>query len=520
MRHILIALSLANLLFLRAWEKSRFGGFLNDFKPDEPSIAACVLLTAALLFAGWWLTRKSARGALIAKIVFLLLLLLPINSLRLFYQQALVDLYGNKYWWVTLLALAGFLCPIVIAGFRRRLGMRFLVRYGIVWVLLLAPFLIFTLGGVVLYEYRVMQAGRPMAATSQQQSKRKGSRVVWVIFDEMDNRVAFKERPASVSLPEFDRFRAEGFVAAEAYPPGNQTGQSVPALLNGSRVENQTPHSETRLSLWDEKSGQEVIWNRSMTIFAETAQEHIKTGLAGAYFPYCSILGISIDRCRDFRSFRANGSFPRRMRRAVLLALDAVPFTYRLWLRERQSKKEIEQWEYATEEGTQMASDPSLDFVYIHLPIPHPPGIYDRRAGRLDPGPGHSYLDNLALADVCLARIRRGMEQAGVWDTSTLIVTSDHWWRTYLWRGTVVWTAEDSQIAGTGAPEETVPYTVKLAGAKDGFTYTRAFNTVITRKLVMTVLNQGIGSNAELAQWLDQNAVGPVKPKLQLIETR
>lgn len=520
MRDLLIALSLANLLFLRAWEKSRFGGFLNDFKPDDPSIAVCVVLTAALLFAGWRLARKSARGAFIAKIAFLLVMLLPINSLRLFYQQGIVDLYSNKYWWVALLALAGFLVPIVIAGFRRQLGMKFLVRYGVVWLLLLAPFLVFTLGGLALYEYRVRQAGRPIVTTSQQPSKRKGSRVVWIIFDELDNRLAFKERPASLSLPEFDRFRAESFVAAEAYPPGNQTGQSVPALLNGRRVENQTPYSETRLALWDEGSQKEVIWNRSMTIFAETAQERITTGLAGVYFPYCSILGGSIDRCRDFRSFRASGSFPRRMRRAVLLALDAVPLTYRLWLRERQSKKEIEQYEYASGEGTQMASDPSLDFVYIHLPLPHPPGLYDRRTGRLDSGGGHSYLDNLALSDVCFARIRRGMEQAGVWDMSTVIVTSDHWWRTYLWRDTAAWTAEDSQIAGNRAPEETVPFTVKLAGAKDAFTYTRAFNTVITRKLVMTVLKQGIGSNAELAHWLDQNAVGPVKPKLQLIETQ
>ena len=36
-------------------------------------------------------------------------------------------------------------------------------------------------------------------------------RVVWLIFDELDERVAFAARPANLSLPEFDRLRAAGY---------------------------------------------------------------------------------------------------------------------------------------------------------------------------------------------------------------------------------------------------------------------------------------------------------------------
>ena len=53
--------------------------------------------------------------------------------------------------------------------------------------------------------------------------------------------------------------------------------------------------------------------------------------------------------------------------------------------------------------------DQSIGFVFIHLPVPHPPGIYDRR-------PGHqrvtgTYIDNLALADRTLAELMEYSER-------------------------------------------------------------------------------------------------------------
>ena len=49
--------------------------------------------------------------------------------------------------------------------------------------------------------------------------------------------------------------------------------------------------------------------------------------------------------------------------------------------------------------------DQSIDFVFIHLPVPHPPGIYDRRAGHQRPT--GTYIDNLALADRTLGDLMR-----------------------------------------------------------------------------------------------------------------
>src|SRR6185369_2924008 len=115
-------------------------------------------------------------------------------------------------------------------------------------------------------------------------------------------------------------------------------------------------------------------------------------------------------------------------------ALDAVPFLYRLWLKETKRRDEISQYQYTVQQASHLAADQSFDFVYIHLPIPHPPPIYDRRAGQFAETGEHSYIDNLALADRALGEVRRAMEQSGAWENTNVIVTSDHWWRTWLWR--------------------------------------------------------------------------------------
>jgi hypothetical protein len=517
MRDLLIALSLANLLFLRAWEKSRVGAFLDDFKPDGLSIAFCVLVTGVLLWLAWRLVRSSPRLAVLAKAVFVVLLLVPLNALRLYYDQSFVPIYSDKYRWVAWIILGLLALPIIIAAFRHRLRLQFLARYGITLILILAPFMIFTLGRALFDSYRITRAGQREARSEtntagrdQQASNSKRSRVVWIIFDELDDRIAFKERPASLSLPEFDRFRTETLVAAAAHPPGAQTGQSIPALLNGSLVHNEVPRGDTALAIWNEDPNQAVIWTSSMTIFAETSADGIRTGVDGVYFPYCTILGRSVSDCRDFRSFRSGEAFLKRVRRSLVLALDAIPFSYRLWLRESQWRNSIEEYQFAVREGKSLAADASLDLVYIHFPIPHPPAIYDRKSGRLDVASRHSYLDNLALVDVAFGELRRAMEQSGVWEKSTVIVTSDHWWRTYFWKDGPFWGPEDQSTFGGRRPDELVPFMVKLSGSHEKLQYDRPFNTVVTRKMILTMLKEGIPTNADLARWLNQNAVGPI----------
>lgn len=512
MRDLVIALSLSNLLALRGWEKFRFGGFLNDFKPDGPSVAISVLLCAFCLWIGWRMVRTKRKLTLAARIIFVLSLLIPVNALRLYFSQSFVAIYGPKYSWMFWAIAALLALPIAVMAARRKLQFRFLVRYGVVLVLLVSPFVLFTLGGVLIDSYRAFRSQGQVSRVNAIPAPRSKQRVVWIIFDELDDRIAFRQRPASLALPEFDRLRAESMVASAAYPPGGQTGQSVPALLDGKKVRYGDPVDENRLALLNAYPNPPDIWNSGMTIFSETSASGIKTGLAGVYFPYCAILGRSINDCRDYRSFRKSAGYLTRLSRAVTSALDAVPFVYRFWLAKAQRTDEIFQYEYVIRQASLLAADQSFDFVYIHLPIPHPPPIYNRHSARIDISESNSYLDNLALADVAMGELRGTMEQSGAWEKSTVIVTSDHWWRTYLWNGAPFWSLEDQQLSAAGRFDKMVPFIVKLKGNHEAVVYDRPFNTVITRKMIMAMLREDIATSSELMRWLDKNATDPVEP--------
>jgi membrane-anchored protein YejM (alkaline phosphatase superfamily) len=90
--------------------------------------------------------------------------------------------------------------------------------------------------------------------------------------------------------------------------------------------------------------------------------------------------------------------------------------------------------------------DQSIHFVFIHLPVPHPPGIYNRKSGRL--GAGASYIDNLAQADRALAKLIGVLNATALAPKTTVILCSDHSWRVPMWRSASPWTKEDEVASG------------------------------------------------------------------------
>jgi membrane-anchored protein YejM (alkaline phosphatase superfamily) len=75
------------------------------------------------------------------------------------------------------------------------------------------------------------------------------------------------------------------------------------------------------------------------------------------------------------------------------------------------------------------------------LPVPHPPGIYDRATGTLrDTG---TYIDNLALSDRVLSDLMKELNATGLALKTTVIVSSDHSWRLPIWKAKPLWTKEE-----------------------------------------------------------------------------
>jgi arylsulfatase A-like enzyme len=144
-------------------------------------------------------------------------------------------------------------------------------------------------------------------------------------------------------------------------------------------------------------------------------------------------------------------------------------------------------------EAETLANDTRFGFTLVHLPIPHAPHAYDRKTGEFTLGnsPIAGYVDSLALLDRTIGEIRRGMENAGTWDSTTVLFTSDHPYR------------EAKQLNGKSDPR--IPYILKLASQNEGVEYTPQFNTVLTADLLIAVLRGEIVDAPSAAAWLDRN---------------
>ena len=155
--------------------------------------------------------------------------------------------------------------------------------------------------------------------------------------------------------------------------------------------------------------------------------------------------------------------------------------------------------------GDARLNDSSATFLFLHMPIPHPGGIYNRKTGELAAG-NPSYLNNLALADEYLRHIMWLLQQRGEWDSAAVIVMGDHSWRTQLlWLHTPEWTAEEDAASHGGQFDDRPGYIVKLPGQHQASRIDESFVALRTRSLLRNILNGHIQTPTDLAAWARDN---------------
>jgi membrane-anchored protein YejM (alkaline phosphatase superfamily) len=129
--------------------------------------------------------------------------------------------------------------------------------------------------------------------------------------------------------------------------------------------------------------------------------------------------------------------------------------------------------------------DQSIGFVFIHLPVPHPPGIYDRRTGH-ERASG-TYIDNLALADEVLEELMGTLQTTASAAKTTVIVCSDHSWRVALWRPTPQWSHEE-EIASHGHFDPRPVLMIHFPGQTTEHDITQPFDEIRIHDIVARML--------------------------------
>jgi hypothetical protein len=260
--------------------------------------------------------------------------------------------------------------------------------------------------------------------------------------------------------------------------------------------------------------GHEGLFREQDTVFADAQALGYRPAVAGWYMPYCRMLPTVVQSCFWTSRSSLPGGFPAQTIETNLLA----PL-FRLWnevpgflLRTSavtggelaDGERHLEDYERLKSATDRLLDQDRYNFVLLHMPIPHPAGIYDRNR-KVFAVDRSCYIDNLALADEYLAHVRQMLEERREWDDATVLVMGDHAWRTtLLWSGTRPWSAEDAEASEGDDADFRPAYLVKLPRQHKGATIDTEFHAVRTRALIDELTEGQIESAAQLQSWADE----------------
>jgi hypothetical protein len=529
--NFLIALSAACLCFIRRWYdlerlEPRGLGYLRAGPIDRTLLAATaasvLILAAVFWLARTWVERHpTVFRRRLGHVVFLLVMLSSLESVRRYWNSEI-----DRFDWGSNLALAvleGLLaCGLLLLFFGRPRILLAARRVALLLTLLLPALVfdftssIFNPGNVEGYANR---PSLPMLPVS-----RAAPRVIWLVFDELDERFTFDARPADLELPELDRLRAESVAASRATETSSWTAVALPSLISGRVFATARMVDAGTLKLKPEGDKTEVDWRDEPNVFKSARQSGVNVSLVGWHHPYCRLFGDELVRCYSLPSSHSTTALEHEIRAARKGVVSAVPDLFRraglnlldlfrpadrsLSERSNEAAVQTEQQQqyFALRDHTyQEAANPNLGLVFSHMPTPHMFPIYNRRERNFDLRGARDYFDNLALVDRTVGELRAALEKNGLLDRTAILLTADHGFRPDNWRGGTGWTAEFDRLTA-GGTSLTVPLILKLPGSSRGVTFDGQISNVVAGDLALAVLKGEVSTPAQAAEWLRRHA--------------
>jgi hypothetical protein len=322
-------------------------------------------------------------------------------------------------------------------------------------------------------------------------------RIVWLLFDEMSQDQLVDHRWPGLAMPNFDRLRAQSVTFSKVMPDGYYTEEVLPSLLLGQPVAAIKSSVAGELFVRHTQGAAWQAFNGNSTLFADAQRKHQTTGLVGTYNPYCRLLAQQVDSCwTQLLLFDDHLSGQKSTLENVAAPMVAA-WRRTFHLPVEHTPTNTEKFDAMMVAAQDLIRNEDIDFVFIHLPIPHPPGTYDRRTGRIVAG--GSYFDNMALSDRTLGVLQAALAQTSSAAMTTLIVSSDHSWRVPLWRHAIGWTAEDEK-ASQGRFDSRPLLMVHLAGETAPLTMDRPFPALAEHDLMEKLFAEPLDPD-ELVAW-------------------
>ncbi len=480
LKQIIVALSLSNLLFISSWRRILYSHsepyhikFSTSFD-DYSAILLTVVFTALVFLGGVKISSIIFKKQIVAKLFFLLVFGIVLNSFRIMFLWNESSIIIK----IILFVLSGGIFIFLMTKVKNKI-----FSYLCTVLMVFSPFVLVTFSQAIwgMINYRKAEEipfSDQLATIKPQKTENIKNRVVWIIFDELGDIFSPDAVPPKFKLSEFEKLKKESLMATNATQPGGITLLSIPSLLTGKLVENTKFIGNNDLMLIY-KNQESSRFSETPTIFSKVKALGGNTSLVGWHHPYCQVIGQDLSACHWESSNLLEGSEEQTFSSAVFKnfqeMLNFIPFIgFRLFENVEQDierKNYISRHSRMVEDSQQSVADSKIDLAMIHLPFPHRQFFYQPETNSFDNKAGN-YLDNLALTNKVLGEIRQNMEKAGLWEDTTVIISSDHHWRIRFykekgWGDVDDLIAKDESFAIMKNIENTkIPFFVKLKNQK------------------------------------------------------
>lgn len=362
LKKFLIALSLTNLCFynvicILCYQRT----FYVKYLPTANSYLALIineLLVASLMVLAWEIVLRINKPYLtktIKAFLFLVVIIL-VNDAARDIQEIDHDIFKYCLLIITVLLLI----------FKKT------TKATVFFLLISAPF-----AGVIFFQsatgflanlHRTEPPSKPALSSIAVNSQTP--RVLWLVFDELDYRIAFVERPRGLKLPTFERFQKQALTAENAFLPSTWTKVSLPALIDGSLISGASNNNQN-LKITYRDTGETVNWGSRPNVFSRAGELGFKTAMIGEYLPYERLIGKDLSYC-DWYSFYPDYVSPVDSLSANIRS--QLYFTFlgpaKNYLQRKNAFSKI------LENSLNLVTNPSYHLIMIHFPIPHGPHFY------------------------------------------------------------------------------------------------------------------------------------------------
>jgi len=336
--------------------------------------------------------------------------------------------------------------------------------------------------------------------------------VVLVVFDEMDGQLLRQNLDV---LPAFQNLSAHSVVATNALPPSTWTLLSLPSYITGNRVVETQPVGNSDLLLQTEQGSEFRSWrDNPNTLFRIAGQYGYRTSLVGYFHPYCEIFEEHLQDClympshgmseeAGWEAAIAEWPFVQRIYESEHFNLplsmkarpDGTAFPRPVWITEEGTVHSVRK-HVSSIRNLWSSTDwtTSSTFYFLHLPVPHPPGLR----------PNGGYLDNFKIANDLLRELVSRLQSAGQFAEATLIVTSDHSLRDF-WFDKPFLDPDMTKVLQRGT-KLNVPLIVKLPGQTETLEYGQAVDSIVVHDLVSAAIKGELQSPAHAVSLLAARA--------------